>query len=400
MQEGEHMDWKMTWSYLPVNHSICVGTISNTTMRGFFKNNLKGDKLRIRFSNLYSNSPLIFDHVTIGKRKRDSSIIEGLKTVTYQGKGLIKIEPNMEFFSDEIELAIDHTEDIVLSIYIKDRTDVYSVCSTWSAKSWYTTYGYGKDYTMDNEFPETGNYDVYTTLQYDVNRANHIFGISSIEVLTDCNVRTIALFGDSITHMSYYSDVLTDRIIEAYPGQATIVNRGLGGNRLLHNYTPMPEIPSGGTIFGSAGIDRFENDLYQGSTPDYVVVLIGINDLSHPYFFNRHNEKITLDQYKKAIHKLIETAHSKGSKIMIGTIIPFKKDELPWFKEVESLRQDINQWIREQKESDGVIDFDLAIRDKEDQEKIHDSCHIGDGIHPNDEGGRRMAMIVPIDMFK
>jgi len=391
------MLWKMAWSYQPINHNTCIGTITNTTLRGFFKNNLNGNKLRIRFSNPYSPESLIFDHVTIGKRI--SGDIEGFHTVRYKGNELIKIEPGDVFTSDEIDMDIKPGEDIVLSIYIKDTANIYCVCSTWSAKSWNTKYGIGKDYTLDKSFPETDNYDIYPVLQYDVNRANHIFGISAIEVLTDDNVKTMALFGDSITHMSYYSDVLTDKIIEKYPGKITIVNRGIGGNRLLHDYTRLAEIPSGGTIFGGPGIERFERDIYRWDVPDYVVVLIGINDFTHPYFFNRNDEIITLEEYKKGLLRLIDLAHSKGSKIYIGTVIPFKKDKLEWFDEVESLRNEANEWIRKQKEADGYIDFDLAVRDADDPEKIDDTCHIGDGIHPNEEGGKRMAYAVPLELL-
>lgn len=394
------MEWKMSWSYLPVNHNTCIGTISNTTLRGFFKNNLRGNKVRIRFSNLYSPESLIFDHVTIGKRIKDTANIEGLQTVLHNGEEIIKLEPGGVFYSDEIDLTINPGEDIVLSIYIKDTANIYSVCSTWSAKSWYTTYGIGKDYTMDKEFPETDNYDIYPVLHYDVNKANHIYGVSGIEVLTDSNVKTVALFGDSITHMSYYSDVLTDKVIDSYPGMMTIVNRGLGGNRLLYDYTPAPELPSGGTIFGKSGIERFDDDIYKWDTPDYVVVLIGINDFTHPYLFNRPDEIVTLEEYKKGIQKLIDIAHSKGSKIMIGTILPFKKEELEWFDIVENLRQEVNRWIREQNLSDGIVDFDLAIRDENEPDKMRDNCHLGDGIHPNGEGGRRMAEAVPIELLK
>ena len=391
------MDWKTAWSYLPVNHNTCIATIKNTTVRGYFTNNLNGERLRIKFSNLYSQETLILDNVTVGKRKVNTSVIEGFKPVTYKDEEVIKIEPGQEFYSDEIEISLDPSEDIVLSIYVKDETNIYSVCSTWSAKSWNTSYGLGGNYTEKQEFEETSNYDVYKVLQYDENIANHIFGISSIEVLADSTTKTIALFGDSITHMSYYSDGLTRIVKDKYPGKVTIINRGLGGNRLLHDYTPMPEIPSGGTIFGRPGIERFEHDVYQNDQPEYVVVLIGINDFTHPYFFKRYDEIVTKEDYIKGITQLIDTAHSKGSRILLGTVLPFKKEVLEWFDSVESLRQEVNKWIREQNLSDGIVDFDLAVRDESCHDIMDDSTHLGDGIHPNAEGGRRMAAAVPIE---
>lgn len=391
------MEWKVAWSYLPVNHNTCIASISNTTLRGYFTNNLKGDKIRISFSNLYSAESLILDKVTIAKRARGRKLIEGFQTVSYKGNDIISLGPGEQFYSDELDFSIDSSEDIILSIFIKNPSNIYSVCSTWAAGSWYTRYGLSGDYTMDCDFEETDNYDIYIPLQYDVNRANHIYGIDGIEVLTDSDVKTFALFGDSITHMSYYSDVLMQMATDRYSGRMTMLNCGLGGNRLLHDYTRMAEIPGGGTIFGRPGIDRFSDDVYRFNTPDYVLVLIGINDFTHPYFFKRDNEIVTLEEYKEGILKLINTAHSKGSKIHIGTVIPFKKDELEWFDIVEKLRQEVNKWIREQKEADGVIDFDLAVRDSLDHEKMDDSCHLGDGIHPNAEGGRRMANAIPLN---
>ncbi|NLL73491.1 MAG: hypothetical protein GX237_08180 [Clostridiales bacterium] len=393
------MEWKMTWSYLPVNHDICIGTISNTTLRGRFINNLDGEKIRIKFSNLYSPDPLILDNVTVAKIKRASNQVEGFEAVKFKGKETIRIEAGEEFYSDEIDFAVSSTEDIVLSIYVKEETNIYSVASTWSAKSWYTRYGVDGNYTRESDFPQTDNYDIYPVLQYDVNRANHIYGISSIELFTDSKVKTLALFGDSITHMSYYSDALTNRLTEQYPGKMTIVNRGLGGNRIIHDYSRMPEIPGGGTIFGGPGVERFEGDIFKDNTPDRIIVLIGINDITHPYSLNNLEQVINLDQYKNAVLKLIDIAHNKGSKIMLGTILPFKYEETEWFTEAENLRLEINKWIREQKHSDGVIDFDLAIRDENTPEKMDDGCHLGDGIHPNDQGGKRMADVVPLELF-
>ncbi len=393
------MEWKMAWSYLPVNYNSCIARISNTTLRGFFVNNLKGDKIRIRFSNLYSPEQLILDKVTIAKRTKNSSNIEGFQTIRYKGRDTISVGSGEQFYSDEIDFSISSSEDIVISIFINEPTKLYSLCSTWSAKSWYTRYGLDGNFTLEGEFPETDNYELYPALQYDENRANHIYGISGIEVFTESDVKTLALFGDSITHMSYYSDALTHMMTDAYPGKLTIVNRGLGGNRLLNDYTRMPEIPGGGTIFGRPGIERFIYDIYQMDIPDYVVVLIGINDFTHPYFFDRSDEIITIEEYKEGIMKLIHTAHTKGSKILIGTVLPFKKDELKWFDKAESLRQEANRWIREQKEADGIVDFDLAIRDTYTTEIMDDSCHLGDGIHPNEEGGLRMAKAVPLELI-
>lgn len=47
------MEWKTTWSYLLIDYNSSIGTIENLTQRTVFRNNLSGEKIRIRFSNLF-----------------------------------------------------------------------------------------------------------------------------------------------------------------------------------------------------------------------------------------------------------------------------------------------------------------------------------------------------------
>jgi lysophospholipase L1-like esterase len=394
------MEWKTAWSYLPSNYNTCIGTISDITQRSFFRNNLNGTKIKIKLSNLYSKHPLILDEVVIGKKDRTDTKIEEMQTVTYQGNNRIIIDPGKEFYSDEINLSLCPKEDIVLSIYVKDTTEISSVCSTWSARSWNTMYGLNGNCTRQQEFEAADSSEIYPVLKFDPNKANNIMGITEIKVYTEIDVKTVALFGDSITHMSYYSDALMERLYDIFPGEITIVNRGLGGNRLLRDYSRIPELPGGGTIFGAAGVERFYHDIYSTDQPEFVLVLIGINDFTHPYALKHYEEAVTAEEYQEGITKLIRTAHENGSKVMIGTITPIKYEETDWYATTESLRQSANEWIRSQKLSDGIIDFDLATRKSEDPEYMLENCHLGDGLHPNALGGKKMAEAVPLEWFK
>lgn len=394
------MEWKTAWSYLPVNYNTKICTVSNITQRTYFKNNLNGTKVKILFSNLFSNQPLILDNVVIGVKSKEETTIKLSKPVTYKGNEKIIIESGKEFYSDEIELSVSSEDDIVLSIYVKEETEIHSVCSTWSARTWNTKYGLNGNYVNEQKFAETDCFDVYTELQSDPNKANHLFGITEIKIYTDENVKTVALFGDSITHMSYYSDALTERLYETYPGKITVTNRGLGGNRLLREYSRVADVPGGGTIFGKPGVERFNRDVYSAGEVEYVIVLIGINDFSHPYALKHYDEAVTLEEYQNGIIKLIETAHQNGSKIWIGTVTPIKYGETDWYTPTEKLRKQANEWIRSQTFSDGIIDFDKAVRQPEDTDCMYDDCHLGDGLHPNALGGEKMADIIPMEWFK
>lgn len=394
------MEWKTAWSYLPINYNTNIGMVSNITQRTYFKNNLNGTKIKVKFSNRFSKQSLILDNVVIGKKDRTKTEIIGIQKVTYQGNEKIIIESGKEFYSDEIDLSISFKDDIVLSIFVKEVTDIYSVCSTWAARSWNTRYGLNGNYVNDQEFAETDSVDVYPALQKDPNQANNLFGITEVKVYTDSDVKTVALFGDSITHMSYYSDALMERLYECYPGKITVLNRGIGGNRLLRDYSRVSDVPGGGTIFGNPGVERFYHDIYGTNQPEIVLVLIGINDFTHPYALKHFDEAVTVEEYQNGISKLIAIAHENESKIMIGTITPFRHEETDWFTLSEELRIKANEWIRTQSFADGIIDFDVATRRAEEPEYMLEDCHLGDGLHPNAVGGNKMADAIPIQWFK
>lgn len=394
------MQWKTAWSYLPINYNVTIGTVGNITQRTFFRNNLKGEQVRVKFSNLYSMQRLALEKVTIGRKERTGDEIEEITAVTFKGNRKIDIEPGNAFYSDVINLSVSFHDDIVVSVYIKETTSIRSVCSTWSAGSWHTVYGLNGDFTCAQEFQETESSDVLSVLKYDPNKANTLFAVSDIEVCTENSVKTVSLFGDSITHMSYYSDALIEQLFEVFPGEITIMNRGIGGNRLIKDASKVDEVPGGGTIFGNAGLKRFAQDIYGSTHPDIVIVLIGINDFTHPFALKHMDEVITIEEYTKGLLELIRIAHEHKSKIFIGTLTPFGNEDTDWFVPVEDLRKQANKWIRKQRFADGIIDFDREVRKPEDPDYMMDDCHLGDGLHPNSAGGRKMTQAVKIEWFK
>ena len=80
-----------------------------------------------------------------------------------------------------------------------------------------------------------------------------------------------------------------------------------------------------------------------------------------------------------------------NKKIYIGTILPaggnakFDADSAK-----ESLRKEINDWIRLGNDADGVIDFDAALADPANPTKLK-AEYQSDWLHPNDAGYQKMA---------
>lgn len=388
------MSWYTSWSYLPINYNTTIGTVENITQRTFFRNNLNGTRIKIKFSNRYGREPLILEKVVIGQKDKKQEKITGTLTVTRLGNERIVIAPGEEFFSDETEWKIQAGTKLVLSIYIKEKTNVQSACSTWQAKSWHTVYGENGDFTELEHFPEKESREIYPYVEADVNKANIVVGISAICLLSEEEVKTVSLFGDSITHMSYFADAFSEIVYREHPGKVTILNRGIGGNRILHDATFVADMPGEGACFGKAAIKRFERDVYETEQPDYVLMLEGVNDMMHPEFFGNLKETVTAQALAEAVKEIVEVAHRHGSKFYLGTIMPFGNDEMPGCSLGEQVRKEFNAWIRTKQFTDGIFDFDQALKDAGRPDYLREELHIGDGLHPNELGGEAMAAVV------
>lgn len=394
------MKWSYVWNYRPVDYGTSIGTIENITQRSYFLNNLSGNKVKLRFSNRFSKEELILEKVVIGQIRPESEMIEEMQVVTYQGEEQIHLGAMEEFYSDEIHWKVDAGTEIVLSIYVKEKTQVYSACSTWSAKSWRTRYVLGGDFTLEQKLDEVECRNVYPYVEADANKANVIVGVSEILIEAEEDVKNITMFGDSITHMSYYSDALLERLCQTYPGKVTVVNRGIGGNRVLHDASYMAGVDGHGNCFGIAGVKRYQEDLFERNEPDTVLILEGVNDLMHPHIFpHNKDDVVSANELIEGITEIINAVKAHGAAVYLGTIMPFKLEEEDWFEEEEATRNQFNEWVRTQTLTDGILDFDQALRDEADFGRLVEEFTIGDGLHPNTGGGIKMASLVPIEMI-
>jgi hypothetical protein len=64
------------------------------------------------------------------------------------------------------------------------------------------------------------------------------------------------------------------------------------------------------------------------------------------------------------------------------------------------MRCRINEWLRENKDIDGLIDFEAAVWSEENHKVFEPVCDSGDHLHPSVEGARRMAYCIPEEFYK
>jgi len=84
---------------------------------------------------------------------------------------------------------------------------------------------------------------------------------------------------------------------------------------------------------------------------------------------------------------------------LIGTLTPFE-GSFYFDAEKEELWQTVNAWIRSNKEFDGVIDFDKALRDPAQPKRMNPAFDSGDHLHPNEIGYKAMADAVDLSNIR
>jgi lysophospholipase L1-like esterase len=205
----------------------------------------------------------------------------------------------------------------------------------------------------------------------------------------------VVTIGDSITDGSQipgasspaggkdvrYPDYLARRLEEFAPGWS-VVNAGIGGNRLL----------SGGLIpaLGPSLLDRLGPDVLQRQGVTDVIVLIGINDLS---LGKPASASDVIAGLELAVAKLRAPRGGcpRRLNVLVGTITPSGGSTRPGaFAQVGAIRDQINEYIRSGALG-AYVDFDRALRDQQDHDRLASQYDSGDHLHPSPAGNRRMA---------
>lgn len=388
--------WKKCWGYIPIDFGMKIGTLENITQKIRMKLHTEAGQLQIRFTNKYNAAPLTIEHAAIGKWT-NGNITEN-HDIYCQGKTAIQIPAGDSLLSDVIELQTHVTDEVVISLYFKEKHDTFQICQTWNAGSWTSSFDEG-DTVSDASWGEKNTLDIFPLLRGDVNRCAAETGISAVLAYTDQSVKELACFGDSITHMSYYFDPLSEALAEKYKGRILTQNCGIGGNRVLYDACFAEEVPGNGHCFGKAGIQRFDGDVFGDTIPDIIFLMEGVNDCTHGLCFHIEEEVPGGGELFEGIKKIVSTAHEKGSKVYISTIMPFGCLEENFREQAEEIRQQTNELIRQNKGiADGFVDLDKIVRDSNNIHVMRDGLHLGDGVHPNAAGGKVIAKAI-MDTF-
>ena len=191
--------WKRSWGYVPITYGTEAGVLENVTQHAVLENNLAGNKVRIKFSNRENDQALCMECVEIATKNNITGVLSEKAYVTRKGNKQIVLQPGEECYSDEINMKVTWMDHFELFSYFKERNVVKTICVTWSPDSWKSSLTRGN--TENGE--EVSYQTAYPLLANDIYACQAIAGFCAVDVYSDEDVKTVALFGDSITHMSY-----------------------------------------------------------------------------------------------------------------------------------------------------------------------------------------------------
>ena len=385
--------WTCGWS---ISHARILVTICNShkrTSRIVIPNNLDGDLLRLRFSNLYGHRPVSIGNARIALCNAQGEIDERTdRALIVGGKTKFSIPKTGELYSDEIPFSIRAGDHLAVSLYFPSRLRPLSGNEIRKQ----TLRSISGDYCSAQVFPPEEDVLVPKALveklpdvQIPVTPI-----LSGLDIYTDKTPRVIAAFGDSITQQSTWTRPLTQRLYARFPREVTLSNHGIGGNRLLRDTAPVYD-----ALFGDAGIHRFEHDILSIQGLTHVIFFLGINDIGLPGDFGIPRDQLpTPEDYYETVTALVDTLHGRGVQVFGATLLPRTFTKI-YDDEREKLRCEINAWIRTSKVFDRVLDFDAVTRRSDGEHGLMPEYDCGDGLHPSPVGGAAIAESIDLSWF-
>ena len=360
----------------------------NQTIREIVHVSIGGDRVRVRLSNAYGKEALEVGSAHIALRQKGAALVPGSDhELTFGGIAAVTIPANALVLSDPVSLKTPALADLAISIFIPKAHPGAGI--HYSAQQ--TNYVASGDVTAAADLPDAAKLTSWVFL-------------TGVDVAAQPAASTLITFGDSITDGARstvdenhrWPNFLAVRLL-ARSGAAPIgvVDEGIGGNRILHD-------PNSNIAFGVSALARFDRDVLAQPGVKYVIVLEGINDLGHAGPDHFPEEQVNAEQIIAGLKQLAARAHEKGIKIYGATLTPFQGTPFPGYysAEKDAQRKAVNEWIRTGHAFDGVIDFEKAVRDPANPDRVAEAFDSGDHLHPKDEGYRAMGESINLALFK
>ncbi|HWC87847.1 MAG TPA: GDSL-type esterase/lipase family protein [Solirubrobacteraceae bacterium] len=364
-------------------------SLKDQTVRMIIAPHLGGGTLRLHFSNRYGAAPVTLGPITVALSGAGPSLVAGSeRPVKFGGRRALVIPAGGDAVSDPVRVSFAPFRALTVSVYVPGAV-TRPVEHLVDRQSNYLTAPRGGDASAQSS---GAAFTEKTTGLY----SSGWYFLDGVDVLAPGSNGAVVAFGDSLTDgyqakstgieqlstidtNTRYPDDLARRLIAARI-PLSVLDAGISGDQLLRSGLP---------TFGPGGLARFGPDVLAQAGVSDVIVLEGVNDIA---------QKATAASLIAAYEQLITRAHGAGVAIQLGTLTPTAGAVSAAYASAAatSVREQVNQWIRAEHFSDGIVDFDAAVRDPREPQAITPADQGGDHLHFSPAGNEALARAVDI----
>lgn len=364
--------WVAAWGTAPSNAERTPAQYArDITLRYTLRVGIGGSAMKLGFSNLFGDLDAELTRVTVRTADGRSH------AVTFGGQTSAVIPMGGALESDELPAAAAPGTDVTVSLYLGQLCSLRTGCACSGP--------YVRGRFAQGDRCDEADFSLLWAKDVSV-----YYFLTDLTLLAQDDVRAMVAFGDSITAQSW-PERLMDRLLAQGRSDLSVIRRAISGSRVLREYDSIAYL-----AYGPMGMKRFEREVLAPGVQS-VLILHGVNDIIHPDGVNpcRPMEHLpTAQELIDGLSAYIGAARRHGLKVYIATITPMSgwRTDAPFR---QTLRAEVNAWIRTTDEIDGYVDFAALTCDPSDETRLLPACDSGDHLHPSDEGARRMAMGVP-----
>ena len=344
--------------------------------------NVRTEKIQIRFSNRYGKTEGRIRHATVMLCDgREEVMPDSLRDITVNGKTELRIAAGQEIASDPIAIRLHPGSRLAISVYTEEKP------GTNASAGYHVIRKAGKGDLSHSTYQGTPPSRLMTKLIRQPPMSSIPY-FRAVDVYTDEQPRIVACLGDSITAQGRWTQPLTDRLYEAYPGKLCLTNHGICGNRLA------ADAPDNMCIFGESAVKRMDFDVLTDQGLSDVIVALGVNDVNMESF-PTENQNAFLQSFESAFRELVRNAHDHGISVTALGVYPaaFKEKE---YARKEEARLAVNGILRSG--ADRYVDLDAVLKSPAGH-GYRDGFAYPDGLHLNRTGGEKVAGKIMQEMF-
>ena len=390
--------WVEAWGMAHARLSMMSFLSAKRTLRLVFNTAIAGERARIRLCNKHSAYAVAVGCANIALCDANGVIADtqSIRPLTFRGKAGLTLPPGGSAISDEAAFAVPAGAHVCVSLYIeKGRLQSGNclddarllcakgdVCGAAAVRH--------KRRVRDFLLPQV----------------NKLLGLTqpfpiplfqAVELLNGEGAASIQCFGDSLTQQGFWTKFFDTKIRALYPGRYSVVNKAIGGNRILRDTSG--RFPLRG-YYGVKGLERVHDDVFACEGVSHVILCMGTNDYFQPGSISAYkSEFASAREIMDGAEALAAMIRARKIPVIGLNFVPtgLGADSTP---EKNALRRELNALFENSDAFDHTFDVSTPFASPENPDCPPAAFVGGDKLHPNDAGGRAIAGAIDCGVFE